>query len=96
MFFGKKKKEDKKEDIDLNVEDSQVDDIEVVLGDKSDLEISEVGDITNDLRPKDAETNRITNVIVPRELKSKETSEEDEDDEDDEDEKKEDTETNNE
>ncbi len=94
MFFGKKKKEDKKEDIDVNVEDSQVDDIEVVLGDKSDLEISEVGDITNDLRPKDAETNRITNVIVPRELKTKESSEED--DEDDEDEKKEDKEENNE
>ncbi len=94
MFFGKKKK-DKKEEIDLEVEeDNQVEEIEVVLGDKSDLEISEVGDITNDLRPKDAETNRITNVIVPRELKTKESSEED--DEDDEDEKKEDKEENNE
>lgn len=93
MFFGKKKK-DKKEEIDLNIEEDnqQVEDIEVVIGDNSDLEISEVGDIANDLRPKDAETNRITNVIVPRELKPKEDSEEDEDDED---EKKEDKESNN-
>ncbi len=93
MFFGKKKK-DKKEEIDLNIEEEnqQVEDIEVVIGDNSDLEISEVGDIANDLRPKDAETNRITNVIVPRELKAKEDSEEDEDDEE---EKKEDKESNN-
>jgi hypothetical protein len=54
MFFGKKKK-DKKEEIDLEVEeDNQVEEIEVVLGDKSDLEISEVGDMKNDIRHKDA------------------------------------------
>ena len=58
---------------DINIEsneDNQVlidkiyQEIKVVMGDSSFLEISEVGDIINSLRPKDAVTNR-KNVIVP-------------------------------
>lgn len=38
--------------------------IEVVIGDDSMLNISEVGDCMNDLRPKDHEKNR-KKVIIP-------------------------------
>ena len=40
-------------------------DIEVVVGDESILNISEVGDMMNDLRPKDSVTNK-KNIIIPK------------------------------
>ena len=56
-------------------------DIEVVLGDNSILEISAVGDMMNDLRPKDSVNNRKQVIIpqakkkvVPKDAKSAETS----------------------
>lgn len=46
-------------------------DIEVVIGDDSMLNISEVGDCMNTLRPKSADT-KSKNVIIPKEkLKKK-------------------------
>lgn len=53
------KKEEKKVE---NVEN--VDDIEVVIGDDSVLNISEVGDCMNQLRPKDQAKKR-KNFIIP-------------------------------
>ena len=53
------KKEEKKV---VNVEN--VDDIEVVIGDDSVLNISEVGDCMNQLRPKDQAKKR-KNFIIP-------------------------------
>ena len=52
-------KKEKKENIENN------DDIEVVIGDGSDLTISDVGDIMNNLRPKDSVTNK-KNIIIPK------------------------------
>ena len=40
-------------------------DIEVVVGDESVLNISEVGDMMNNLRPKDSVTNK-KNIIIPK------------------------------
>jgi len=45
--------------------------IEVVFGDNSVLNISEVGDCMNDLRPKDSVTNR-KKVIIPVAKKKRE------------------------
>ena len=53
------KKEEKKVD---NVENKE--DIEVVIGDDSVLNISEVGDCMNQLRPKDQAKKR-KNFIIP-------------------------------
>ncbi len=39
-------------------------DIEVVIGDDSELNISEVGDMMNDLRPKDSAKNK-KEIIIP-------------------------------
>lgn len=59
-------KENKKE----NVED-----IEVVIGDDSILNISEVGDMMNDLRPQDSIKKR-KNFIIPIAKKKKDKKEE--------------------
>lgn len=44
--------------------------IEVIIGDTSELNISEVGDCMNNLRPKDAEKNK-KHVIIPTIKKKK-------------------------
>lgn len=49
-------------------------DIEVVMGDGSSLNISEVGDCMNDLRPKDSVKNR-KKVIIPVAKKKREDNE---------------------
>lgn len=59
-------KENKKE----NVED-----IEVVIGDDSILNISEVGDMMNDLRPQDSVKKR-KNFIIPIAKKKKDKKKE--------------------
>ena len=59
------KKEEKKVE---NIENSE--DIEVVIGDDSVLNISEVGDCMNDLRPKDSVKKR-RNFIIPIAKKKK-------------------------
>lgn len=46
-------------------ENKSVEDIEVVIGDNSILEISEVGDCMNNLRPKDSEKKK-KQVIIPK------------------------------
>ena len=46
-------------------ENNQVEDIEVVIGDNSILEISEVGDCMNDLRPKTTDKKH-KQVIIPK------------------------------
>ena len=43
---------------DRKVENENNNEIEVVIGDDSILDISEVGDCMNDLRPKDSVKNR--------------------------------------
>ncbi len=59
------KKEMKKKEIDKKEDNSNnTDDIEVVIGDDSVLNISEVGDIMNNLRPKDSVKNR-KKFIIP-------------------------------
>ena len=54
-----------------NKENNQIEDIEVVIGDDSVLNISEVGDCMNDLRPKSSE-QKSKNVIIPKAKKKKE------------------------
>ena len=44
-------------------------DIEVVVGDDSELYISEVSDCINDLRPKSSSSKK--NIIIPTEKKKK-------------------------
>lgn len=53
-----------------NKENNQVEDIEVVIGDDSVLNISDVGDYMNDLKPKTSE-KKSKNVIIPK-IKKKE------------------------
>lgn len=66
---------------DENLEkNSNVEDIEVVIGDNSGLEISEVGDCMNDLRPKDSEKNK-KQVIIPKAKNKEEQKEEKKEDE---------------
>ena len=45
--------------------------IEIVMGDDSELEISDVGDYMNDLRPKGKEEDKKKNIVIPK-LKKKE------------------------
>lgn len=47
------------------MENKENQDIEVVIGDDSVLNISEVGDCMNDLRPKTSE-KKSKNVIIPK------------------------------
>ena len=64
MLFGKKnKKKNNKVDID-NSENRSPDNIEVVVGDDSDLEISDVGDYMNNFKPKSSDKNK--NVVIPK------------------------------
>lgn len=67
---------DKKDKKDKKVEDENSKEIEVVIGDDSILDISEVGDCMNDLRPKDSVKNRKT-YIIPKVKMKKEDKEED-------------------
>lgn len=52
-------------------EDKSIEEIEVVIGDNSILNISAVGDCANDLRPKDSSKNK-KQVIIPKSTKKKE------------------------
>ena len=51
-----------------NNENKQIEDIEVVIGDDSILNISEVGDCMNELRPKSSD-KKSKQVIIPKEKK---------------------------
>ena len=55
-----------------NNENKQNQDIEVVIGDDSILEISEVGDCMNELRPKSSD-KKSKNVIIPKTKKKDES-----------------------
>lgn len=59
---------------DINIENKD-NEIEVVIGDDSILNISEVGDCMNDLRPKDSVKNR-KNFIIPTSKKKKDDKKE--------------------
>ena len=52
-------------------------DIEVVIGDDSILEISEVGDCMNELRPKSSD-KKSKNVIIPKSKKQENNKKESE------------------
>ena len=52
------------------VKKEEIEEIEVVIGDDSILNISEVGDFMNDLRPKDSVKKR-RNFIIPIAKKKK-------------------------
>lgn len=57
--------------------------LQIVMGDDSDLNISEVGDMTNTLKPRNHEKK--DNIIIPVSLtKKKEKNEDDEDEEENE------------
>ena len=65
MLFGKKNsKKNDKVDID-NSENRSPDDIEVIVGDDSDLEISDVGDYMNSFKPKSRKDHKKKNVVIP-------------------------------
>ncbi len=57
---------------------NNTEEIEVIIGDDSMLNISEVGDCMNDLRPKDSVKNR-KNFIIPLAKKKKEDKKENND-----------------
>ena len=59
-FMNRKKTNEKKEE-----EKKHENDIEIVIGDNSTLEISDVGDCMNDLRPKDLE-NKKKGIVIPK------------------------------
>lgn len=66
MLFGNKnKKKNQNVDID-NSENRSPDDIEVVVGDDSDLEISDVGDYMNTFKPKSRENDKKKNLVIPK------------------------------
>ena len=74
MLFGNKnKKKNQNVDID-NSENRSPDDIEVVVGDDSDLEISDVGDYMNSFKPKSSENEKKKRLVIPKvnEKKNKE------------------------
>ena len=54
-----------------NKENKQAQDIEVIIGDDSILNISEVGDCMNDLRPKSSD-KKSKQVIIPKTKKKEE------------------------
>jgi len=60
-----------KKDIKKNEEINNIDNIEVVIGDDSILNISEVNDCMNTLRPKDAVSNRKKFIIPLSKIKKK-------------------------
>ena len=55
----------------LLVSKEEIEEIEVVIGDDSILNISEVGDCMNNLRPKDAVSNRKKFIIPLSKMKKK-------------------------
>jgi len=55
-----------------NNENKQNQDIEVVIGDDSILEISEVGDCMNELRPKSSD-KKSKKIIIPKNKKKDDT-----------------------
>ena len=66
MLFGNKnKKKNQNVDID-NSENRSPDDIEVVVGDDSDLEISDVGDYMNSFKPNSRKNNKKKNLVIPK------------------------------
>ena len=58
-----------------NKENNQVEDIEVIIGDDSVLNISEVGDCMNELRPKTSDKKN-KQVIIPKTKKKEENNSE--------------------
>jgi hypothetical protein len=58
-----------------DVKKEEIEEIEVVIGDDSILNISEVGDCMNDLRPKDSVKKR-RNFIIPIAKKKKDKDKE--------------------
>lgn len=77
MLGRKKRKEEEKNE----------DEIEVVIGDESVLNISEVNDCMNPLRPKDSVNNR-KNFIIPTVKKKKVKKDSENNDEDEKEENK--------
>ncbi len=59
-FRNKEKKEAQEENVQKNEKD-----IEIVFGDDSNLDISDVGDCMNDLRPKDLEKKK-KGIVIPK------------------------------
>lgn len=57
-----KKKDVKKEE---KKEINKINEIEIVIGDDSNLEISSVGDCMNDLRPKDHDKQK-KQIVIPK------------------------------
>ena len=65
MKFGNTNK-NKQQDVDIdNSENRSPNDIEVVIGDDSDLEISNVGDYIGSFKPK-THDNKKKNVVIPK------------------------------
>lgn len=58
---------------------SNNEDIEIIIGDDSNLDISEVGDCMNNLRPK--ASNKKKNVVIPLIKKKKDTTKKDDENE---------------
>jgi len=50
----------------MKKENNENADIEIVMGDNSDLNISDVSDCLNTLRPKDKINNKKKNVVIPK------------------------------
>lgn len=57
--------------------DSENKELEIIMGDDSELNISEVGDIMNNLKPNTSEKKK--NIIIPVIKKKVETKNDDED-----------------
>lgn len=72
----------------MNSEENK--DLEIVMGDDSDLEISEVGDMINDLKPNTSKEKK--SIIIPISMnKSQNADDKDEEKEEPEEEQKEDS-----
>ena len=56
-------------DID-NTENKGIDSIEIVVGDDSDLEICDIGDFMNNLRPKINSKVKNKKIVIPKANKS--------------------------
>lgn len=66
MFFcNRNKKKDMVIDID-NTENKGIDTIEIVVGDDSDLEITDIGDFMNNLRPKINGRAKNKKIVIPK------------------------------
>ncbi len=59
-FRNKEKKEEQEDKVQKNEND-----IEIVFGDDSNLDISDVGDCMNNLRPKDLEKKK-KGIVIPK------------------------------